>query len=49
MGLVVLYKIVWRGLNSNGQAMLTMLYKRVNVEWFFLFYDNMNFYKKVQD
>ena len=47
MSLMVLYKIVWQALNVNEQAILGMLCKRVNVERFFLSYDNMNFYKKV--
>ena len=49
MGLVVLYKTVWQALNANGQAILRLFCKRVNVKQFFLFYNNMNFYKKVQD
>ncbi len=49
MGLVVSYKIVRRALNANGQAVLRLLRKKVNIERFFLFYDNMNFYEKVQD
>ncbi len=49
MCLVVSYKTVRQALNANGQAVLRFLYKRVNVERFFLSYDNMNFYKKVQD
>ncbi len=49
MGLVILYKIVWQILNANEQGVLRLLCKKVNIERFFLFYDNMNFYKKVQD
>lgn len=49
IGLVVLYKTVRQTLNANGQAVLRMLCERVNIEQFFLSYDNMNFYKKVQD
>ncbi len=49
IGLVVSYKIVWQALNANGQTILRLLYKRVNIERFFLSYDNMNFYKKVQN
>ena len=49
MGLVVLYKTVWRALNANGPVLLRMLCERVNVEQFFISYDNLNFYKKVQD
>ena len=49
MGLVVSYKIVLQALNTNGQAVLRMLCKRVNIKQFFLSYDNINFYKKVQD
>ncbi len=47
MGLVVSYETVRRALNANGQAVLRMLCERVNVEQFFLSYDNMNFYEKV--
>ncbi len=47
MGLVVSYKTVRRALNPNGQAVLRILRERVNVEQFFLSYDNMNFYEKV--
>ena len=49
MGLVVSYKIVRLALNVNGQAVLRMLCERFKVEWFFLSYDNINFYEKVQD
>ena len=49
ISLVVSYKTVWQALNANRQVVLRLLCKRVNVEQFFLFYDNMNFYKKVQD
>lgn len=49
MGLVVSYETVWRALNANEQAVLRLLRERVNVERFFLSYNNMNFYKKVQD
>ena len=49
MGLVVLYKAIWQALNANGQAVLKMLCERVNVKPFLLSYDNMNFYRKVQD
>lgn len=46
---MVSYKIVWWALNANRQVVLRMLCKNVNIEQFFLFYDNINFYKKVQD
>ena len=49
MGLVVSYKTVWQALNANRQVVLRMLCEKVNVERFFISYDNMNFYKKVQD
>lgn len=49
MDLLVLYKIVQQALNVNRQAVLKMLCKRVNIEQFFISYDNINFYKKVQD
>ncbi len=49
MGLVVSYETVRRALNANGQAVLRLLRERVNVERFFLSYDNMNFYEKVQN
>ena len=49
MSLVVSYKTVWQALNANKQAVLRLLCKKVTVKQFFLFYDNMNFYKKVQD
>ena len=49
MGLIVLYKTIQRALNANGQAVLRMLCERVNVERFFISYDNINFCKKVQD
>ena len=32
MGLVELYKTVWQALNTNRQAILRMLYERVNIE-----------------
>ena len=49
MSLIVLYKIVQQALNANGQAILRLLCEKVNVERFFLSYDNMNFYEKVQN
>ena len=49
MGLIVLYKTVWQALNANRQAVLRMLYEKVNIERFFISYDNINLYKKVQD
>ena len=49
MGLIVSYETVWQALNANGQAVLRLLCKKVNIEQFFLSYDNMNFYKKVQN
>ena len=49
IGFVVLYKTVWQALNTNRQAILRILCKKVNIEQFFLSYDNMNFYKKFQD
>ncbi len=49
MDLVVSYETVRRALNTNRQAVLRLLRKKVNVKRFFLFYDNMNFYEKVQD
>ncbi len=49
MGLVVSYKTIWQALNANRQAVLRLLCERVNVERFFLSYNNINFYKKVQD
>lgn len=47
MGFIVLYKIFWRALNTNRQAVSRVLYERIYLERFFLFYDNINFYKKV--
>ena len=49
MGLIILYKTVWQILNANKQAILRLFCKKVNVKQFFLSYDNINFYKKVQD
>ncbi len=49
MSLVASYKTIRQALNANGQVVLRLLCKRVNVERFFLSYDNVNFYKKVQD
>lgn len=49
MALKVFYEIVQQAININGQAILKILYKKVNIEQFFLFYNNMTFYKKVQD
>ena len=49
MNFIILYKIVWQVFNANKQAILRILYEKVNVTQFFLFYNNINFYKKVQD
>lgn len=49
MGHIVLYKTVSRALNASRQAMLRMLCEKVNIEQFFISYDKINFYKKVQD
>lgn len=49
MSLVVSYKIIWQALNANIQAILKMLYEKVNVKQSFLSYDNIKFYEKVHD
>lgn len=49
IGLIIFYKIGWQALNIHRQVVLKLLCKRVNAKRFFLSYDNINFYKKVQD
>lgn len=47
MSFIISYKTVWEAFNANRQALLKLLYKKVNIENFFLFYNNINFDKKV--
>lgn len=49
MGFVVSSKTICRALQVNAQAILSRLKERVQSQWLFILYDNMNFYKKVRD
>lgn len=49
ISLIVLYKTIYQALNVNSQAILKLLCEKINIKQFFLSYNNMNFYKRVQD
>lgn len=49
MGIVVSSETVCRALQVNAKAILSRFKERASSQRLFISYDNMNFYKKVQD
>lgn len=49
LGIIALYKSICRTLNANALAVKEILQEKVTKKQFFIFYDNINFYKKACD
>lgn len=49
MGLLVLYESIRRAFTSNADAVEAQLREKVQKYWFFILYDNMNFYKYIHN
>lgn len=49
MCMIVLYESIWRNLQLNAKAVIEKIVNKTRFHYFFILYDNMNFYEHVRD
>lgn len=49
MSIFVSYESLCRSLQANAKAVIEAILEKTQTRWFFISYDNMNFYKNIHD